>query len=92
MLCCAGLFGGLYVGQQLGGPWLYIAPAAGFGLGLIGDMKFMHNSHKNSARKVNEDNIPDSHSFQKCRNDLPDDQHRASHERFIPGNKYPDPP
>jgi len=46
MLCCVGLIGGLVVGQSLGGPWTYIAPAAGFGIGLVADMKFMHRMHK----------------------------------------------
>ena len=42
MLCCVGLFGGIAVGQSLGGPWTYVAPAVGFGIGLVADMKFMH--------------------------------------------------
>ena len=46
MLCCVGLVGGMLVGQSLGGPWTYIAPAAGFGIGLVADMKFMHGHHK----------------------------------------------
>ena len=46
MLCCVGLIGGMAVGQSLGGPWTFIAPAAGFGIGLIADMKFMHGHHK----------------------------------------------
>ena len=46
MLCCVGLIGGIAVGQLLGGPWTYIAPAAGFGIGLVADMKFMHGMHK----------------------------------------------
>jgi len=46
MLCCIGLVGGMAVGQSLGGPWTYIAPAAGFGIGLVADMKFMHRMHK----------------------------------------------
>jgi hypothetical protein len=54
MLCCAGLFGGLYVGQQLGGPWTVIAPATGFGVGLLGDMKLMHKSHKDHHEKAEE--------------------------------------
>ncbi|MBE0612169.1 MAG: hypothetical protein IH604_00735 [Burkholderiales bacterium] len=33
------------VGQSLGGPWTYIAPAAGFGIGLVADMKFMKGMH-----------------------------------------------
>lgn len=45
MLCCAGLIGGVAVGQYLGGPWTLVAPAAGFGLGLWGDMKFMGRMH-----------------------------------------------
>lgn len=47
MLCCVGLIGGMAVGQSLGGPWTYIAPAAGFGIGLVADMKFMKGMHKN---------------------------------------------
>ena len=46
MLCCVGLIGGMAVGQSLGGPWTYIAPAAGFGIGLVADMKFMKGMHK----------------------------------------------
>ena len=45
MFCCVGLIGGMAVGQSLGGPWTYIAPAAGFGIGLVADMKFMHGMH-----------------------------------------------
>jgi len=44
MLCCLGLFLGFAVGNALGSPWTFIGPAAGFGLGLLGDMK-MHSSH-----------------------------------------------
>lgn len=46
MLCCVGLIAGAAVGQSLGGPWTIIAPAAGFGIGLVADMKFMHGHHK----------------------------------------------
>ena len=46
MLCCVGLIGGLAVGQSLGGPWTVIAPAAGFAIGLMADMKFMKGHHK----------------------------------------------
>lgn len=49
MLCCVGLFGGLAVGQSLGGPWTVIAPAAGFGIGLLADMKLMKGFHKNAG-------------------------------------------
>ncbi len=50
MLCCVGLIGGMAVGQSMGGPWTYIAPAAGFGIGLIGDMKFMKGMHGSGKR------------------------------------------
>ena len=46
MLCCVGLIGGMAVGQSLGGPWTYIAPVAGFGIGLVADMKLMKGHHK----------------------------------------------
>lgn len=49
MLCCVGLFGGLAVGQALGGPWTVIAPAAGFAAGLAGDMKLMKGMRRHSA-------------------------------------------
>ncbi len=45
MLCCVGLFGGMAVGQALGGPWTIIAPAAGFGIGFLADMKLMKGMH-----------------------------------------------
>jgi hypothetical protein len=45
MLCCAGLIGGMVVGQYLGGPWTFVAPAAGFGIGLLVDMKLMKGHH-----------------------------------------------
>ena len=54
MLCCVGLIGGAAVGQALGGPWTVIAPAAGFALGLVADMIFMHGHH----RKGNEQARP----------------------------------
>jgi hypothetical protein len=60
MLCCAGLIGGLYVGQYLGGPWTVIAPAAGFGVGLVGDMKFMHKMHKPASKETVEDKTDDT--------------------------------
>jgi len=49
MLCCVGLVAGVAVGQYLGGIWIFIAPAVGFVLGLVGDVKFMSchfKSHK----------------------------------------------
>ena len=51
MLCCVGLIGGMAVGQSLGGPWTYIAPAAGFGIGLVADMKFMKRMHQKPDRR-----------------------------------------
>ena len=51
MLCCIGLIGGMAVGQSLGGPWTFIAPAAGFGIGLVADMKFMHGHHKKADQR-----------------------------------------
>ena len=50
MLCCVGLIGGMAVGQSLGGPWTYIAPAAGFGIGLLADMKFMKRMHGGGSK------------------------------------------
>ncbi len=52
MLCCVGLFGGLAVGQSLGGPWTVIAPAAGFGIGFLADMKLMKGMHGNHGKKT----------------------------------------
>lgn len=49
MLCCVGLIGGFAVGQSLGGPWTFIAPAAGFGIGLVADMKMMRGHQKAGA-------------------------------------------
>ncbi len=50
MLCCIGLVAGITVGQYFGGPWIFIAPAIGFGLGLVGDVKFM-SSHFGFQKK-----------------------------------------
>ncbi len=52
MLCCVGLFGGFAVGQALGGPWTVIAPAAGFGIGLVADMKMMRGHQKAGAQQA----------------------------------------
>ena len=62
MLCCVGLIGGMAVGQSLGGPWTYIAPAAGFGIGFLADMKFMHKMHNKGDQQsamVRASNDPD---------------------------------
>lgn len=66
MVCCVGLIGGLYIGQQLGGPWTFIAPATGFGLGLLVDRKLMHKMHHQSPEKHEEEQISnDIHANQK---------------------------
>lgn len=52
MMCCVGLIGGAVVGQALGGPWTFIAPAAGFGLGLVADMKMMKGHQKSGAQQA----------------------------------------
>ena len=52
MMCCVGLFGGLAVGQALGGPWTFVAPAAGFAVGLVGDMKMMKGHQKADAQQA----------------------------------------
>lgn len=56
MLCCLGLVAGFAVGSVLGGPWALIAPAAGLGLGLIGDLTViklgLHSIHKNAERSI----------------------------------------
>jgi hypothetical protein len=33
----------------MGGPWTYIAPAAGFGIGFLADMKLMKGMHGKAA-------------------------------------------
>jgi hypothetical protein len=56
MLCCLGLVAGFAAGAALGGPWAFLAPVAGFGLGLIGDFTLikhgLHSIHKNSEQQV----------------------------------------
>ncbi|MEX2198049.1 MAG: hypothetical protein WD886_04515 [Burkholderiales bacterium] len=34
------------MGQALGGPWTFVGPAAGFGVGLVADMKMMKRFHR----------------------------------------------
>jgi YHS domain-containing protein len=46
MLCHLGIVAGFVVGSMLGGPWMFIAPAIGFGLGIIMDMTLMGRLHK----------------------------------------------
>jgi hypothetical protein len=92
MLCCAGLIGGLYVGQQLGGPWTVIAPAAGFGLGLLGDMKFMHGMHGRRHQTTKADEASDQHSFQKFTSESLSPQDGQSKEVFTAESKSTGPP
>ncbi len=68
MLCCVGLFGGLAVGQYLGGSWTVTAPAIGFGAGLYGDMKLMRGMHgkgKDSADSNSKSKMPCCNLFSK---------------------------
>lgn len=56
MLCCLGLVAGLAAGAALGGPWAFLAPIAGLGLGLIGDLTLikhgLHGIHKNAEQQL----------------------------------------
>lgn len=76
MLCCAGLIGGMVVGQYLGGPWTVIAPAAGFGIGLAADMKFMKACHMSGSghpqeAKPDADQVPGMEAAEgKVRRDM----------------------
>jgi hypothetical protein len=45
----------MYIGQYLGEPWTFIAPATGFGIGLVGDIKFMHKMHHRPSNKDKEE-------------------------------------
>lgn len=60
MICCLGLFAGVYVGSMLGGPWTIIAPIVGFGLGLVGDSKLMGNRscHQGDMEKSTDSRTP----------------------------------
>lgn len=57
MLCCVGLIGGSVVGQALGGPWTWIGPAAGFGVGLLADMKMMKGFHQKAGARQAETGV-----------------------------------
>jgi len=54
VLCCLGLVAGFVAGPALGGPWVFLAPVAGFGLGLTGDFTLikhgLHDIHKNTEK------------------------------------------
>jgi hypothetical protein len=56
MLCCLGLVAGFAAGAAIGGPWTFLAPIAGLGLGLIGDFTLirhgLHGISKNAGRWV----------------------------------------
>jgi hypothetical protein len=75
MLCCVGLIGGMAVGQSLGGHWTYTAPAIGFGLGLYGDMKFMHRMHGHGS--------PDSNSKNKMSCCSPSSKEKKSEKPLL---------
>ena len=45
MFCCLGILVGIIAGSIFGGPWAFIAPAAGFGLGFAADMKLRRGGH-----------------------------------------------
>jgi hypothetical protein len=57
MLCCLGLVAGFAADAALGGPWTFLAPIAGFGLGLIGDFTLIRRGlrgiSKNAGRWMN---------------------------------------
>lgn len=61
MICCLGLFAGVYVGSMLGGPWTIIAPMLGFGLGLVGESKLMGNRscHQGDMEKSTDSRTPE---------------------------------
>lgn len=46
MICCIGLYAGMFIGSVLGGPWRIIAPAIGFGVGLYGDRAMMNRNRQ----------------------------------------------
>ena len=55
------------MGQSLGGHWTITAPAIGFGLGLVGDMKLMRRMHgmhgDNSPNSVHKSSVSGDDSF-----------------------------
>ena len=89
MLCCIGLFGGMAVGQRLGGPWTVIAPVVGFGLGLMGDMKFIRKMHNHSPQKGKENETPDPDVSQKSNNESLSLQGGAAGELIESGDTPP---
>lgn len=48
MICCVGLIVGSALGSSMGGPWVVIGPATGFGLGLLADIKLMGGRSKDA--------------------------------------------
>jgi len=46
LFCCVGLFESFIIGSMLGGSLATLAPALGFGIGLIGDIKLMRKSYR----------------------------------------------
>ena len=70
MLCCIGLVAGFAIGAAIGGPWTFLAPFAGFGLGLIGDLTLirhgLHGIQKNTEKWLRRrEQMPSSNVAQK---------------------------
>lgn len=87
MLCCVGLIGGLAVGQAMGGPWTFIAPAAGFGIGLVGDMKFMKGMHKRAGRQQHDTGVRAKRGADPvCGMEV--DESKAEHQAMHMGKTY----
>jgi hypothetical protein len=61
VICCLGLFAGVYLGSMLGGPWTILAPILGFGLGLVGDSKLMvtRSCHQGDMEKLTDSRTPE---------------------------------
>jgi YHS domain-containing protein len=87
MLCCVGLIGGMAVGQYLGGPWTFIAPAAGFGIGLVGDMKFMKGMHKKGGQRQH-DTGPRTRRDADPVCGMEVDESKAEHQAMHKGKTY----
>jgi len=68
MLCCLGLFAGFYLGSVFGGPWTYLGPLIGFGVGMAVDTKLMRGqschagNSKNSVNPSDKTKAIDGHS------------------------------
>lgn len=56
MLCCVGLYGGIAVGQMMGGYWRVAAPPVGFAVGFAGDMLLMYGILGKAAKGSGDSN------------------------------------